>query len=208
LVDRALEFIDLVFPVMGYRLPSCHGYELFSSLSGITPELHNDSRVSFLTISGMPDKTGFIYLDRHSRLRLRMPYTDIPKYSRLAGKTLSVAGHKIVLGIPEIEILVPAERLKSRIVVLAGALEPEVFTRVAQERLQSLGINGTVRVPYTNGQPHRKVMFLKGRRFVGFSAVVENLSAADSLYLQARGMGKRRHMGCGFFLPYVSESFS
>jgi len=199
------EFIDLVFRVNGRYLASCHGYELFSALSRLVPQLHQEgNQTSVLTIGGATDGTGLILLDRSSVLRLRMPVADIPIYYGLAGKTLLVGEHKISLGVPEIHQIVPAARLKARIVVFPNALEEEAFLEIAQSRLQRREILGTVRVERgRDGKPLRKIMFLKSQRIVGFTTVVENLSAANSIYLQTLGMGKRRHMGCGFFLPYV-----
>ena len=36
---------------------------------------------------------------------------------------------------------------------------------------------------------------------VGYSLVVEGLSAVESMLLQERGLGGRTRMGCGFFMP-------
>ena len=44
-------------------------------------------------------------------------------------------------------------------------------------------------------------MRVKGQVIVGFAVQVKGLSAADSLKLQADGLGGRRRLGCGFFLP-------
>ena len=42
---------------------------------------------------------------------------------------------------------------------------------------------------------------IKGLAIVGYGLLVSELSAADSLTLQERGLGGRTQLGCGFFVP-------
>ncbi|WP_442789485.1 type I-MYXAN CRISPR-associated protein Cas6/Cmx6 [Nostoc sp. PCC 7524] len=50
----------------------------------------------------------------------------------MAGKSLRIGKHTIRLGIPDICLLQPAEKLRSRIVVIRGHEEPEtLFSRSA-----------------------------------------------------------------------------
>ncbi len=52
-----------------------------------------------------------------------------------------------------------------------------------------------------NGDLARRSLQIKGKKVVGYSVVVENLSAEDSLKLQWHGLGGRQHFGCGWFYP-------
>ena len=51
------------------------------------------------------------------------------------------------------------------------------------------------------GEPLRRVLHIKGERHVGFGMLIEGLTADESLRLQQNGLGGRRKMGCGLFLP-------
>jgi CRISPR-associated protein Cas6 len=54
------------------------------------------------------------------------------------------------------------------------------------------------------GRPHvgrRRVINIAGKKVVGFALDVSELSPESSLKLQEQGLGGRRHMGCGLFLP-------
>jgi len=36
--------------------------------------------------------------------------------------------------------------------------------------------------------------------------LIEGLTAEESLTVQEHGLGGRRHMGCGLFVPFIQES--
>jgi CRISPR-associated protein Cas6 len=46
------------------------------------------------------------------------------------------------------------------------------------------------------------VVRVTNRRIVGFALRVTALNVDESLRLQAQGLGGRRRMGCGVFVPY------
>jgi CRISPR-associated protein Cas6 len=42
---------------------------------------------------------------------------------------------------------------------------------------------------------------IHGKRIVGFSVIIQGLTAEESMKLQEHGLGGRGKMGCGFFVP-------
>jgi CRISPR-associated protein Cas6 len=200
LADLRGSYVDLSFRVIGKTLPADHGYKLYSAIAHACPEFHENSQLSFQTISGIPDKKGKIYLQDWSNLRIRLPCDYIPLVCKLAGKDLSIYNHRIQLGIPQIFPLQPAEHLRSRIVVIKHYLEPDSFTAAAQLQLDNLGISATAVIPMDEqGQPDRKTIKIRQHLIVGFSLEVHNLKDTDSVKLQILGLGGRRNMACGFF---------
>ncbi len=194
--------VDLRIPVRGTSLPADHGYGLFSALAHLAPSLHTNPHVGILTVAGMGDKQGKIFLTRHAHLRIRLPIESVRSVYGLAGKRLRVGNQEIQLGIPEIFTLKASSSLKARIVTIKGYLETEGFEQAAQKQINTLGITGEVRVLRDkNGMPLRKTLKIKSSTIVGFSTIVRALSDADSIRLQQVGLGGRRRMGCGFFLP-------
>lgn len=112
----------------------------------------------------------------------------------LTGKSLKIGKHRIRLGIPDICLLQPAERLRSRIVIIKGYAEPEGFLAVAKRQLEKLGIQGTASIATkADGKPKRRTIKVHNSTLVGFSLNVTNLSNDDSLV--------KRKMGCGLFVP-------
>ncbi len=202
---RELPYVELCFNLTGENIPADHGYALYSAISHLCPELHNRDGLSIETIAGIPDRQGKIYLTEKSRLRIRLPGDEVPAVYPLAGKLLGIGNHHITLGIPQIFMLKPVGQLRSRITVIKGFEEPEPFLEAAQRQLQDLGIQATVAIPMNSeGQTDRKAIKIKGYTVVGFGLEVRDLCDDDSIKLQERGLGGKRRMGCGIFVPFHS----
>jgi hypothetical protein len=52
----------------------------------------------------------------------------------------------------------------------------------------------------------RRVVKVHGKLVVGFPVVLSGLDPAASLLVQSRGIGGRRHMGAGVFLPHAKTA--
>ena len=204
--------IDLMFPAMGTFLPTDHAYALYAALSRLLPPLH-DGRLCFgmAPITGPHVGNGRLQIDsRQSRLRLRLPAADIAHVLPLAGKALDIAGHRIRLGVPELHALPPTPALIARTVTFKDATDADHLLKAARQQLDKAGIGGQPRVPEhldREGRPEpiRRVVRVKGVRIVGYSLLVEGLGPEESLKLQEVGLGGRRHLGCGLFIPARRE---
>jgi CRISPR-associated protein Cas6 len=200
--------VDLLFPVVGTRLPTDHAYGLYGACCRLLPCLHDGSmRFGMAPVTGPHIGNGLLQIDpKQSRFRLRVAASDLPRVLPLAGKGLEVTGHRIRLGVPQIEALQPAPALIARTVAIKNATEVELFREAAQRQLPDLGIRGSPRVPehFDKGserKPIRRVVRVKEVRIVCFALLVDGLQDEDSLRLQEVGLGGRRHLGCGFFIP-------
>lgn len=197
-------FVELSFSVQGKTLPADHGYGLLAAVVRVNPEIRLHSEISILTIPGFADKQGKIMLTEQSCLRIRVPIDKIPLVYRLAGKRISIGKHEIQIGIPEIYALRPSETLRARIVTIKGKdyTQPEAFLEAAKRKLTNLGLSGQVYIPVDcEGKPCRKTIKIQRFTVVGFTTEVSGLNDEDSIALQQWGIGGKRHMGCGYFLP-------
>ena len=195
-------YVELSFSITGQSLPADHGYGLYSAIAHLAPQVHEQDGLSILTIAGIPDRQGKIFLTERSHLRIRLPYECMPMVYHLAGKQLSIGSHSIRLGIPQIYMLRPADRLRARIVTIKNHQEPESFLEAARLQLEALGIVGDAIVPLdVEGNPDRKTIKIKTYSVVGFGLEVSGLSEEDSIKLQIFGLGGKRRMGCGVFVP-------
>jgi CRISPR-associated protein Cas6 len=195
-------YVELSFSITGQSLPADHGYGLYSAIAHLAPQVHEREGVSILTIVGIPDRQGKIFLTERSHLRIRLPYECMPMVYHLAGKQLSIGSHSIRLGIPQIYMLRPVERLRARIVTIKNHQESESFLVAARLQLEALGIVGEAIVPLDiEGKPDRKTIKIKTYSVVGFGLEVSGLSEEDSIKLQILGLGGKHRMGCGVFVP-------
>jgi CRISPR-associated endonuclease/helicase Cas3 len=153
-------------------------------------------------------------LNERSSVRLRVPDTRIRELLPLAGKALELDGHKLRVGVPHILPLTPAPTLRADVVLIKIAhangnpITPEAFLVAARRKLAELGMGVKVEagIPLATsgknaGEPQRKVVKVKDQTHVGFPLMVQGLTAEESIKLQEHGMGGRRLMGCGLFVP-------
>jgi CRISPR-associated protein Cas6 len=199
--------IDLSFEIAGDRIPLDYGYALFSALSRLVPRLHGDTRVGVHPIRGMRLEPRVLTLVTGSRLRIRLPAEELVSYIGLAGESLELDGFGLRVGIPRVEPLIPAASLTSRLVTIKGSQDLDTFRVTARRQLLEAGVAAepVLEVEAERGGPARRVFRIKGRRLVGFSLQVVGLTAEESIRLQERGLGGRRRMGCGVFVPLDSR---
>ena len=209
--------IDLSFRISGESVPLDHGYLLYSSLSKMNAELHQADWLGIHPINGIPTAPGRLGLTQWSRLRFRIPADNIARLIRLAGKrlALSYGGRRssLTIGVPEVYLLKPTADLFSRYVTIKlsetektdQSPNREMFSAAIRTQLDGMNIRGDVWIDDArdshNREYSRRVIHIKQKAIVCYSVYVRNLSEEDSLRLQETGVGGRRRMGCGLFLP-------
>lgn len=195
ILNLTMPHVDLAFRVMGATLPVDHGYALYSAINRLVPALHDARDIGVHPIRGRYVGEGSLHLTPFSRLVIRLPDDRIRPFLQLAGKTLDVDGHRLSVGVPETRALRPAATLYSRLVTIKGFMEPEVFLEAAGRQLQEMGVTADLRVG------ERRTLRVKDKQVVGFEVTALGLDAEDSVRLQDMGIGGRRRMGCGVFVP-------
>jgi CRISPR-associated protein Cas6 len=155
-------------------------------------------------------------LNSRSAVRIRLPASKLPAFLRLAGQSLELDGHRLRLGVPNVAALIPAPTLSSDLVLIKlahtdekkarNAVTPEAFLAAATKQLTAMQIIALPALQLTRtgphtGQPRRRIMKVKSQTHAGYAMIVEGLTAEESLRLQEQGLGGRRLMGCGLFLP-------
>ena len=192
--------VDLAFRLNGTVVPVDHGYALYAALSQVVPEIHQATDIGVQPIRGIYSGDGKLQLSDSSRLVLRLPDAAIHPYLKLAGKRLKVGEDPLSIGVPEVRMLLPVVRLRARLVTIKGFLQEDEFLAAAMRQLQSLHVTCETRL----GQ--RRTFRIKEKQVVGFDVTVGELSAQDSVRLQEHGLGGRRKMGCGMFVPLEGRS--
>jgi CRISPR-associated protein Cas6 len=207
-----MTIVELQFPVLGTSIAADHGYALYSALSHHLAALHADGNGLVIgPINGQYAGNNQFALDvRRSRLRFRLPDDRIASLLPLAGKALDVGGHRIRLGVPTVQALTPAPALIARLVTIKGFTDPNGFFEAARRQFDALEIKGESGIPLTAsgehaGEPRRRILRIKDKKVVGFALQVTELTADESLRLQEHGIGGRRKMGCGFFVPVTQR---
>jgi CRISPR-associated protein Cas6 len=194
----ATHVVDVAFPLHGDAIAVDHGYALYSALSRLPragPWLHASEEVAIHPIRGHYAGTGLLKLTDKSRLRLRLPAASLPQILTLAGKLLELDGQRIRIGVPQTTLLRPAPALYAHLVTTRNGQDEERFDAEIRHQFDTLAI----RAKPTRGK--RRVLRVKDKTVVGYSLLASELSAEESIRLQEHGLGGRRKMGCGVFIP-------
>lgn len=187
--------IDLAFRLTGTTIPVDHGYALYAAISRLLPDLHADTEVGIHPIRGRYVGDGSLHLASFSRLTVRLPSDRIRAVLKLAGKAIEVDGNLLRVGVSETRMLRPAVNLYSRLVTIKGFMESDTFLSAARRQFETLRVNADLVIG------ERRTLRVKDKQVVGFEVTARGLSPEDSLRLQEAGVGGRRHMGCGVFVP-------
>ncbi len=200
-------YVDLAFPLKGKSLPLDNGYIIYSALSRICPNLHELTNIFIHPIAGIPNSSKQLRLTKRSKLQIRIAIEQIPLvYEFLVGQTFKIGQSQFHLGIPEYRALTSCSVLYSRLVIIRRCFEPQVFLEAAQRQLESLGIKGNIDIlKKKNGQLQCRQLVMRkdiGTFPVkGYGVEVKDLSEEDSLTLQQHGIGGKKKMMCGVFVP-------
>jgi len=211
-----MSHIDVIFPANGSLVSRDHGYALYAAVSHIVPAVHQAKNVGIFPIRGTPAGNGTLLLSGRSNIRFRLPVEQLPELLPLAGKAIEIDHHHVRLGVPHVAGLVPAPMLASSLVLIkladkgksadGGIVTPDAFLAAAQRKLIAMNIHAEpglqkIRTGLRIDQARRRVIRVKEQTHVGFAMIVQGLTAEESLRLQEEGLGGRRLMGCGLFLP-------
>ena len=192
--------IDLFFPVRGREIPVDHGYQLFAALAREleTPSntwLHDSDLFGIHRIRGRYLGQGRLSVQPGTRLGIRLPAALIPSWLPLAGKHLLVGTDRIAVGIPVPYALTPASNLYSHLVTTRNGHDESRFDAEISRQLEALEINARV------ARGPRRTFRAKDKQVVAYTLWVSGLTEAGSIRLQEMGLGGRRKLGCGLFVP-------
>lgn len=199
--------VDLVFPLKGRLLPLDNGYLVYSALSRLCPNLHQLTDIAIHPIAGIPNSYKQLKLTKRSKLQIRIPIEQIPLiYEFLVEQTFKIGESQFHFGIPEYKALTPSSSLYSRLVIIRRCIEPQVFLEASQRQLSSLGITGNINLlKKKNGQLQCRQLVLNKKEGTfplrGYGVEVKGLSESDSIKLQQHGIGGKKKMMCGVFVP-------
>jgi CRISPR-associated protein Cas6 len=202
------DIVDLSFRVSCQTLPLDHAHALSSALLEALPWLRNEAGAGIHLIHGAESGNGWIrpegpddvlYLSRRTRLTLRLPHTRLEDATRLSGDTLDVAGNALTLGETSVRNLSALTTIFSRYVTVedTDADDEMAFLQAVTDLLAKMGIRAPRMMA---GRVHS--FRLPREIFAARSLMLDGLETEESVRLQQEGLGGRRLLGCGLFLPH------
>ncbi|AUT02877.1 type I-MYXAN CRISPR-associated protein Cas6/Cmx6 [Nostoc sp. CENA543] len=200
-------YLDLTFKLRGAPIPLDNGYAVYSALSRICPSLHELKSIGIHPITGIPTRNNLLELTAQSRLKIRINHQQIPLiYPYLAGQAFHIGQNSYQLDIPDYKPLISSESVYSRLVIIKGFQDSNNFIEAVQRQLDNIGIQGKIELlTRQDGTPQKRQLTInkeeKKFEIRGFGVKISELNPEDSLTLQEQGIGGKRKMMCGIFVP-------
>lgn len=195
--------LDLCFPVTGTRpLAADHVYHLYGAVSRVLPVVHENPDIGVHPIKGRQVGGRLMALMPWSELRLRTPQEHLPALLPLAGKGLTIGGAIVRVGVPRLYALEQASSLFSRLVTIKlreGQVTAQGFQEALRRQLDQMEISAEVLIEV---QKQRTFRIKRDREIIGFPVLLRGLNETESITVQEHGLGGRRSLGCGLFLPF------
>jgi CRISPR-associated protein Cas6 len=187
------QMIDMMFDLEGGMLPAAYPFALWEALTLRVPELAEDESTGILPVRGTGNKEGLL-LTKRAKLVMRLPTASAKlAAARLTGQQFDIAGRSLRLGATKTRPIYPFPTVHAQLV--AGTSDELFFVENINEQLERMGIKGKLICG------RRRSIGDESRSVQGFSLVIHDLKAEDSLRLQFIGLGTDRHFGCGIFVP-------
>ena len=189
---------DVHFDLHGQELPEDHGFALFEAIAHHLPWLREAPEVGLHPIHGAPSgRNANLVINRRVKLVLRLPIARIEDARALVGKKIDLGTGELTVGDMREKPLLPFTTLYAPFVDMGTSDEVE-FLQKANQELEAMDIRCGL-IPGKHRQMHTPQGVIGG-----YSLMLHDISMAQSMALQERGLGLHRNYGCGIFIPHKS----
>ncbi len=201
------DVLDVRFKVACQALPLDHAHALSEAIPAVLPWLRDEPLAAIHLIHGAESGNGWIrpegpdellYPSRRTRFAIRVPAHRTADVEQLAGQTLDIAGHRLLLREPHTQKLSPLTTVFSRHVVSETHEDEAAFLDAVAQRLRDALDIRVRKMVAGRGHRHR---FPEGEVRTR-SLMIDALRPEESIRLQQHGLGPGRLQGFGIFLPH------
>jgi CRISPR-associated protein Cas6 len=189
--------LDAQFDLSGRELPADHGQLLFEALLAHLPWLADTPDVGIHPIHGEATGRGTLMINRRAKLVLRLPIPRLEEAKALTGKIIDLGFGPMSIGALKERPLMPFHYLYSPFVDMSTTDEADFLDR-AKANLEELGVQAGL-IP-----GKQRKMHTPDGDIGGYSLMLHDVTLADAITVQERGIGKNRLRGCGIFVPHKS----
>lgn len=200
------DVVDIVYAISCRALPVDHAWALSQAVTAALPWLAEDARAGVHTIHVADSGNGWmrpdapddlLYLSRRTKLMLRVARECIDDAQRLTGRSLDVAGNRIEVGKGSVRPLTDITTIFARYVVTDGDKDESAFLAHTVAELRAMDVH-----PKKMLCGIERLIATPGGKIHTRSLMLADLRVEESVRLQQQGLGPRRNLGCGLFLPH------
>jgi CRISPR-associated protein Cas6 len=186
--------VDVRFRVVGTAIRPGYQYPLFGALKRAR-QIFADERVWIAGLTSMDSGGGLLLPREDSRLMVRCDMDVVRDVLSVAGEELRVGDNIIRLEAPEFALVQPSSTMHSACVVLASS-EIRSFAGLLCKWLRGYGYDSR---PIIGRR--RRISVGCHDDEVGYPVGLSEISPITQHLLTHSGVGARRHLGCGVFMP-------
>jgi len=200
------DVVDVAFGIRCRALPVDHLHGLSQAVGAALPWFRDEPGAGLHPVHGADSGNGWmrpenpddlLYLSARTRLVLRLPRERVGESHALVGRTLEVCGQELRIERATLRPLVAIQTVFARYVVTEKGEEEGAFLAQAVSALAELGIRPKKMLCGRETPVRTGDGTIRTR-----SLMVAELGLPESVRLQRSGLGPRRHMGCGLFIPH------
>lgn len=200
------DIVDIAYGIACRALPVDHAWALSHAIQEILPWLASEAGAGLHPLHVADSGNGWmrpeapddlLILSRRTKLVLRIPSPRVEDAKRLCDTRIEVQDHEMAVGAAQVRPLSTHTTLFSRYVVSGADGDENAFLAAAVKILAALevrpkkmicGISKSIRTP--EGPVATR------------SLMIAELTPEESFALQRHGLGPRRELGCGLFIPH------
>jgi len=186
---------DFVYAIGGGQLASDYRFVLWQGLRELLPWLDDEPLAGIVGVRLTHTGQATSLLSRRAKMILRLPARRSEAARRLEGMRLRAGADELAVGPMLIRPLRAAPTIMAGHVLLDGEGERE-FARALEGEIREIGANCR---PILG---RRKVLRLGAVSAQCYPVAIHGCTPAQSMLLQARGIGAERRLGCGIFVPH------
>lgn len=203
------DVIDMNFSIQCKTLPLDHAWSLSVAIQKLLPWIKDEPLAGIHQIHVAESNNGWmrpeddeegalLYPSRRTKLTLRIPENRIDEVQRLAGKSLDIDGHPLIVGKSRKKELSNASVIFARYVASdTNENENKFLARMHQDivdktdfRVKKMLCGKT----HTINTPDGKLLTRH--------LMIADLDSDPSIKIQQQGLGEYRELGCGLFMPH------
>ncbi|MGB0126748.1 MAG: type I-MYXAN CRISPR-associated protein Cas6/Cmx6 [Rhodocyclaceae bacterium] len=196
IADPCAEVVDLAFGVKGEAIAADCAERLQRSVLGVLSWMEHEPGAGIHPLRGTSGGGDRRLLSQRAQLVLRLPLARVGAARALSGLRFDLDG-EIELGASAVRPLAPYHVVYSRF-VSTGDEDECAFLAAVEGAATMAGIDCKL----IAGKPREGID--GQQRYRGFSLMLHGLSPGHSLMVQSLGIGGRRLLGCGVFVPHKS----
>ena len=201
------DVVDLLFKIDCKSLPLDHGFDLSEQIVQHIPWIKDEPQAAIHQIHVAESANGWmrpedpetevLCLSHRTKMTIRLPATRLDDIRILTGKTLDISGHQLTVGNYTTKKLSKLTTIFARYMDTKGTEDDNQFLESMADQLLDMDIKVKKMLSGKLMRHKTDLGVLLTRKLM-----ISDLDVQQSVLLQERGLGDKKLLGMGIFMPH------